>query len=259
MTTITIDRPPVNAMSQAVVAALESALSELATDATTHVALLRGAGARGFSAGADISEFPALLEPNADARGEGIQRLADRVEAFPKPIIAAIHGFCMGGGLEIALACDIRIAAEDARIGLPEVRIGILPGGGGTQRLPRAVGPGRARLMILSGEPISGRRAAEWGLVEEAVGPAEVFDRAAAIAGTLAAQSPHSLAVVLFKPGQTATADELRAFLAPSFAKWWLPDSFEFVTEIPKSAAGKFRKTALRERFATAREVTPAS
>ncbi|HEY6203352.1 MAG TPA: enoyl-CoA hydratase-related protein [Candidatus Limnocylindria bacterium] len=196
MTTITIDRPPVNAMSRAVVAALESTLDALATDAATRVALLRGAGPRGFSAGADISEFPALLEPNADTRGEGIQRLADRIEAFPKPLIVAIHGFCMGGGLEVALACDIRIAAEDAQIGLPEVRIGILPGGGGTQRLPRVVGPGRARLMIFGGEPISGLRAAEWGLVEEAVAPAEVFDRAAAIARTLAAQSPHSLAVI---------------------------------------------------------------
>src|SRR6266513_1490336 len=106
-------------MSRAVVAALESTLDALATDAATRVALLRGAGPRGFSAGADISEFPALLEPNADTRGEGIQRL------------------------------------------------------------PRAVGPGRARLMIFSGEPISGRRAAEWGLVEDAVGPAEVFDTAA--------------------------------------------------------------------------------
>src|SRR5439155_310525 len=196
VTTITIDRPPVNALSRAVVGALESALDTLATDTTTRVALLRGAGPRGFSAGADISEFPALLEPNADTRGEGIQRLADHVEAFPKPLIVAIHGFCMGGGLEIALACDIRIAAEDAQIGLPEVRIGILPGGGGTQRLPRAVGPGRARLMIFSGEPISGRRAAEWGLVEEVVAPAEVFDTAAAIARTLAAQSPYVLAVI---------------------------------------------------------------
>src|SRR5207245_8640303 len=153
VTTITIDRPPVNAMSRAVVAALESTLDALATDATTHVALLRGAGPRGFSAGADISEFPALLEPNADTRGEGIQRLADRVEAFPKPLIVAIHGLCMGGGLEIALACDIRIAAEDAQIGLPEVRIGLLPGGGGTQRLPRTVGRGRARLAVSSADP----------------------------------------------------------------------------------------------------------
>jgi enoyl-CoA hydratase/carnithine racemase len=206
VTTITIDRPPVNAMSRAVVAALESALDTLATDDATRVALLRGAGPRGLSAGADISEFPALLEPNADTRGEGIQRLADRVEAFPKPLIVAIHGFCMGGALEIALACDIRIAAEDARIGLPEIRIGILPGGGGTQRLPRVVGPGRARLMIFSGEAISGRRAAEWGLVEEAVGPAEIFDTAAALARTLAAQSPHSLAVIKALLRETADA-----------------------------------------------------
>src|SRR5207247_3042709 len=95
VTTITRERPPVNAMSRAVVAALETALETLATDPATGAALLRGAGPRGLSAGADISEFPALLEPNADARGEGIQRLADRVEAFPKPIIVAIHGFCM--------------------------------------------------------------------------------------------------------------------------------------------------------------------
>src|SRR5256712_4111967 len=208
-------------MSRAVVASLESTLGALATDATTHVALLRGAGPRGFSAGADISEFPALLEPNADTRGEGIQRLADRVEAFPKPIIVAIHGFCMGGGLEIALACDIRIAAEDARIGLPEIRIGILPGGGGTQRPPRAVGPGRARLMILSGEPTSGRRAAAWGLVDEAVAPAEVFDRAVAIARTLAAQSPHSPAGIQALLRETVEAplrDRLRAQTA-AFAR----------------------------------------
>ena len=114
MTTITIDRPPVNAMSRAVVAALESALDALATDATTHVALLRGAGPRGFSAGADISEFPALLEPNADTRGEGIQRLADRVEAFPKPIIVAIHGFCMGGALTII--AGVKIPELDAGV-----------------------------------------------------------------------------------------------------------------------------------------------
>src|SRR5437773_11555794 len=104
-------------MSRAVVAALESTLDALATDATTHVALLRGAGPRGLSAGADISEFPALLEQNADARGEGIQRLADHVEAFPKQLIVAIHGFCMGGELEIALASNIRLAAEDVRLG----------------------------------------------------------------------------------------------------------------------------------------------
>ncbi len=196
VTTITIDRPPVNAMSAKVVAALEEALAALAIDASTRVALLRGAGDRGFSAGADISEFPALFAPRSGARGEGIQRLADHIDAFPKPIIAAIHGFCLGGGLEIALACDFRIAAADARIGLPEIRLGILPGGGGTQRLPRFVGPGRARLIIFSGEPISGRRAYEWGLVEEVVEAAEVFDAARALARTLAARSPHALAVL---------------------------------------------------------------
>lgn len=233
MTTITIDRPPVNAMSRAVVAALESALDVLATDAATRVALLRGAGERGFSAGADISEFPALLGPDADTRGEGIQRLADRVEEFPKPLVVAIHGFCLGGALEIALACDIRIAAEDARIGLPEIRIGILPGGGGTQRLPRVVGPGRARLMIFSGEPISGRRASEWGLVEEAVGAGEVFTTAHAIARTLAAQSPHTLEVLKALLRETSGAplgDGLRAETAALARCLAHPDAREGIT-----------------------------
>ena len=221
MTTVTIDRPPVNAMSRAVVAQLESALGALANEPATHVAVLRGAGERGFTAGADIAEFPALLEPAADTRGEGIQRLADRIEAFPKPIIVAIHGFCMGGGLEIALACDIRVAAEDARLGLPEVRIGILPGGGGTQRLPRFVGPGRARFMIYSGEPISGRLAVEWGLVDRVVEPAELFDKVHALARSLAAQSPHSLAVIkalMRETANTPLADGLRAETA-AFAR----------------------------------------
>ena len=231
--TITIDRPPVNAMSRAVVEALESTLDALATEAATRVALLRGAGPRGFSAGADISEFPALLDPNADPRGEGIQRLADRVEAFPKPLVVAIHGFCLGGALEIALACDVRVAADDARIGLPEIRIGILPGGGGTQRLPRVIGPGRARLMIFSGEPVSGRRACEWGLVEEVVAPAEVFDAAAAIARTLAAQSPHALAVIKTLLRETSGAplgDGLRTETA-AFARCLAhPDAREGIT-----------------------------
>ena len=140
--------------------------------------------------------------------------MADRIEAFPKPIIVAIHGFCMGGGLEIALACDIRVAAEDARIGLPEIRIGILPGGGGTQRLPRVIGSGRARFMIYTGEPISGRLAAEWGLVDRAVEPAELLDKVQALARSIAAQSPHSLAVIKALLRETADAplaDGLRA------------------------------------------------
>ena len=196
MTTITIDRPPVNAMSATVVVALESALDALATEPATRVALLRGAGERGFTAGADIAEFPLLLERDADAGREGIQRLADKIDSFPKPIIVAIHGFCLGGGLEIALACDIRIAAEDAQIGLPEIRLGLLPGGGGTQRLPRFIGPGRARLMMLSGGPISGRRAYEWGLVEDVVELSRLFESAAALARSLAARSPFALGVL---------------------------------------------------------------
>ena len=222
-----------NALSRAVVGELASTLDALATDQTTRVVILRGAGARGFSAGADIAEFPALLEPGADTRGERIQDLADRFTAFPKPIVVAIHGFCLGGALEIALGCDIRVAAEDARIGLPEIRIGILPGGGGTQRLPRVVGPGRARLMTYTGEPISGRRAAEWGLVEEVVAAGEVFAAAATIGRTLAAQSPHALAVLkalLRETSETPLGDGLRAETAALARLLAHPDAREGIS-----------------------------
>lgn len=232
VTTLTIDHPPVNALSKAVVAALRTALDELERDPTTAVVVLRGAGERGTSAGADINEFTALFEPGAGPRGDGIQRLADRFEAFPKPVIVAIHGFCMGGALEVALGCDIRIAAEDATIGLPEVRIGILPGGGGSQRLPRVVGPGHARQMIFTGEPISGRRAAEWGLVEEAVPPDEVFARAAAIARTVASRSPNALAevkAVLRETRDRPLADGLRIELAAQVRCFGHPDAREGV------------------------------
>ena len=233
MTTVTIDRPPVNAMSRAVVEALEATFDALAADPATRAVVLRGAGERGFTAGADITEFPALLEPGADMRGEGIQRLADTIDAFPKPIIVAIHGFCMGGGLEIAMACDIRIAAEDARIGLPEIRLGLLPGGGGTQRLPRFVGPGRARLMIFTGEPISGRRAYDWGLVDQVCAAPALVETALTIARTLAAQSPHALAVVKALMRETRDApqgDGLRAERAAFTRCLAHPDGREGVT-----------------------------
>ena len=156
---VTIDRPPVNALSAQVIAELEEAFDELGADEGVRVVVLRGAGERAFVAGADISEFPDLGEEVAEeGSARGIQKLADRIETFHKPVLVAIHGYCLGGGLETALACDIRIAAEDAQLGQPEIKLGLLPGGGGTQRLPRVVGPGRAALMNMGGDPISGSR-----------------------------------------------------------------------------------------------------
>jgi enoyl-CoA hydratase/carnithine racemase len=194
---ITIDKPPVNALSAQVIAELEQAFDELGADADARVVVLRGAGERAFIAGADISEFPSLGdEVQEDGSARGIQKLADRIEAFPKPVLVAIHGYCLGGGLETALACDIRIAAEDAQLGQPEIKLGLVPGGGGTQRLPRIVGPGRAALMNMTGDPITGTQASEWGLVERVVPREQLLEAALELARTLAERSPHALAVL---------------------------------------------------------------
>jgi enoyl-CoA hydratase/carnithine racemase len=194
---VTIDKPPVNALSAQVIAGLEQAFDELAADEGVRAVVLRGAGDRAFVAGADISEFPSLGdEVREEGSARGIQKLADRIEAFPKPVLVAIHGWCLGGGLETALACDIRVAAEDAQLGQPEIKLGLLPGGGGTQRLPRVVGPARAALMNMTGDPISGSQAYEWGLVERVVPREQLLDTALELARTLAERSPHALAVV---------------------------------------------------------------
>jgi enoyl-CoA hydratase/carnithine racemase len=194
---VTIDKPPVNALSAQVIEELDEAFDELGADAGVRSVVLRGAGERAFVAGADISEFPSLGdEVREDGSARGIQKLADRIEAFPKPVLVAIHGWCLGGGLETALACDIRIAAEDAQLGQPEIKLGLLPGGGGTQRLPRVVGPGRAALLNMTGDPISGTQAYEWGLVERVVPREHLMDTTLELARTLAERSPHAIAVV---------------------------------------------------------------
>ena len=191
---LTIDRPPVNALSAAVLAELESELERLEADAEVCALLVRGGGARAFVAGADITEFPKGAAPTGDGSARGLQRVADRFEASPKPIVAAIHGYCLGGGLELALACDVRVAAEDAQLGQPEIKLGLLPGGGGTQRLPRVIGPNRANLLNFTGDPISGVQAYEWGLVEQVVPTESLGEAGLALAAKLAAQSPHAIA-----------------------------------------------------------------
>jgi enoyl-CoA hydratase len=181
--TVWLDNPPVNAISSTVTAALAAELAALPPE--TRVVVLRGRGERGFSAGADIAGLGDAEHPG------GIQPAANAIEAVPVPVVAAIHGYCLGGGLELALACDVRIAHQGAELGFPEVRLGLLPGGGGTQRAPRLVGPGRAAWLIMSGERIPAARAAEWGLVDLVVD--DLDGGIEQVAGTLAAQSPNAL------------------------------------------------------------------
>ena len=157
---VTLDHPPVNALSSKLLEELEDEYDRLDRDDEVRAIVLRGEGEKAFVAGADITEFPAMREQIEEAAetgsARGIQKLAARMDAGRTPVIAAIHGYCLGGGLELAMACDIRIAAEDAQLGQPEIKLGLIPGGGGTQRLPRLVGQGRALLLNLSGDPISG-------------------------------------------------------------------------------------------------------
>jgi enoyl-CoA hydratase / 3-hydroxyacyl-CoA dehydrogenase len=186
--TVWLDNPPVNAVNAAII---ETLWRELEDDlhADTRVVVLRGRGERAFSAGADIAGFQ-----RADADSErpaGIQPVADLIERTPVPVIAAIHGYCLGGGLEIALASDLRVAHADAQLGFPEVNLGLLPGGGGTQRAPRLIGRGRTAWLAMSGERIPARQAEAWGLVEFVVD--DLDGGIERYAGALARQSPHAL------------------------------------------------------------------
>jgi enoyl-CoA hydratase/3-hydroxyacyl-CoA dehydrogenase len=182
--TILLDNPPLNVIGPDIAAVLERELENI--DGDTRVIVLRGAGDRAFSAGADVSGFK-----GSDGGARRIQQLADRIEAAPVPVVAAIHGYCIGGGLEVALGCDLRIARRDAQLGFPEVRLGLLPGGGGTQRAPRAVGRSRAAWLVMSGERIDAELACTWGLVDFVVDDLDAGIEQ--YAGTVAGQSPNAL------------------------------------------------------------------
>ena len=196
---VTIDHPPVNALSGPLLEELEAELVALDGDEGVRAIVLKGAGERAFVAGADISEFPSLREspPQQDGgSARGIQKLGARMDAAHTPFVAAIHGFCLGGGLELAMCCDIRVCSDDAQLGQPEIKLGLIPGGGGTQRLPRLVGLGRALLLNLTGDFVDAATAYEWRLVEKVVPREELLDTALGIARTIAARSPVSVGVL---------------------------------------------------------------
>jgi enoyl-CoA hydratase len=190
---LTIDRPEKrNALNGRVRAELIAALDALRDDDGVRVLVLTGAGDKAFVAGADIGEFAERtpLEQRETMTG---RRVFDEVAAYPKPVIAMINGFCLGGGCELALACDVRVAADTAKLGQPEVNLGIIPGGGGTQRLPRVVGTGQAMRLVLSGELIEAAEALRIGLVDVVHPAAELRERTLEFARGMAAKSPVAL------------------------------------------------------------------
>ena len=194
--TITVNRPDkLNALSQQVRDEVLAALAELEPDDSIGAVVVTGAGDKAFIAGADIAEF-AGRGPMDQREAMRFPRLYDVMASFPKPVIASINGFCLGGGCELAMSCDVRIASEKARFGQPEIKLGLIPGGGGTQRLPRLVGQGRAMFLNLTGDFVDAETAYAWGLVEKVVPVAELEDAAVAIAGRIAAQSAHAVGVL---------------------------------------------------------------
>jgi enoyl-CoA hydratase len=195
---VTINRPQVlNALSVATVQELGAAMAGLAADPGVRAIILTGAGPKAFVAGADIGEFNDL-ERAVDARAYALagQAVLDQIEALSKPVIAAINGFALGGGCELAMACDIRLAAGTARLGQPEINLGIIPGFGGTQRLARLVGPGQAKLLCLTGRPISAAEALRIGLVDRVVPADDLMNEAISLAGDLAGKAPVAMALI---------------------------------------------------------------
>jgi enoyl-CoA hydratase/carnithine racemase len=184
-----ISNPPMNALSWSVLDEIRDTFEKALTDPEVRVIVFTGAG-KAFIAGADISELNdySTAQEGADSLIKG-QDLSNLIMQADKPVIAAINGFCLGGGMEMALACHIRLADESAVLGLPEIKLGIIPGYGGTQRTPRLIGPARALELILSGNFLNGRQAEAYGLINRAVAKGTVVEEAMKLAGTIASKS----------------------------------------------------------------------
>lgn len=195
---LTVTRPEkLNALNDETIVELLEAFGTLETDPEIRAVVLTGAGEKAFVAGADITEIrdqSPLEAREFSARG---QRLMRSIETMNKPVIAAINGYCLGGGLELALACHFRYASENARMGLPEIKLGIIPGFGGTQRLSRLVGRSQALEMILTGEPVDAQVGEHYGIVQGVVAAGTVSEHAMTVANRLAMSAPHAVAAIL--------------------------------------------------------------
>jgi enoyl-CoA hydratase len=195
---VTVNRPKVlNALNTPTWSDLRKAFEDARDDAAIRGVILTGAGDKAFIAGADISELAHVTAVEAEQTSRFGQEVLDLVENLGKPVIAAVNGFALGGGCETAMACTIRIAVDSARFGQPEVKLGLLPGGGGTQRLPRLVGKGRALQLILSGEMITAQEAYRIGLVNEIVPAAELTARAEEILRKISSNAPIAIKFAL--------------------------------------------------------------
>jgi len=195
---VTINRPEkLNALNDRTIEELDAAFAAIGADPQTRGVVLTGAGEKAFVAGADIGELATQSPVDGKARSLRGQRVLDRIERLGKPVVAAVNGFALGGGCELAMACHVRIASENARLGTPEVKLGLMCGYAGTQRLPRLVGKGRALEMLLTGEMVDAQEAARIGLVNRVVPREKLLAEAEALLRTMLANGPLSLRFTL--------------------------------------------------------------
>ncbi len=193
----TLNRPEsLNAFTLETLERLGAVLEEAAADPDLRAVVLTAAGERAFCVGADLKGRAQEYDEgtaSADPMGDAIHRVLGQLESLPRPVVAAVNGYCLGGGLELALACDLRVGADTAQFGLPEARVGSMPGAGGTQRLTRLVGPARAKELMFTCERIDAGEAYRIGLVNRVVPAASLLDEAKALAGTIASRAPLSI------------------------------------------------------------------
>ena len=218
---LTINRPEkYNALNRQTISDLEQAFDQVERDPQARAVLLTGAGEKAFVAGADINELAELQPLRARAHALRGQALYNRIENLSKPVIAAINGFALGGGLELAMSCALRIASESAKLGQPEIKLGIIPGYGGTQRLPRLVGKGVALSMLLTGDPITAAEAFRIGLVQQVVPPADLLPTARQWATRILANAPLAVSLCLdtVNRGLEMSLPEALAYEASQFA-----------------------------------------
>lgn len=207
--TITINRPDkMNALNKDVITELGATLDEAITNTNVKAILLTGAGEKAFVAGADISEFSSLdTQGGAALAQRGADLVFDKIENAPKPIVAAVNGFALGGGCELAMACHFRTASEKAKFGQPEVNLGLIPGYGGTQRLTRLVGKGRATELLLTGDMIGAEEAHRTGLVNHVYPAGELIEETRKILAKINSKAPLAVAKVLASVNDAANAD----------------------------------------------------
>ena len=222
--TVTLNRPKVmNALNAAMLRELDELFAELALDDGVRIVLLAGAGGKAFAAGADIAELAEADPTSGEQLAGRAQRVFRRIETMGKPVIACIDGFALGGGCELAMACTLRLASQSARLGQPEIKLGIIPGYGGTQRLPRLVGQGAALKMILTGAIVDAAEALRTGLVDEVVPAEHLMERARELASLIASMPPLAVQAAIEAVGDGADLplDQALALEANLFGQLW--------------------------------------